>query len=251
MKKIVQVLAVLMFTAPALAGVLITCDKAGNSVTVGYDASGMDQLPRAFALDITVDGGTIVPGSVGDLSDDFYIYPGSIVINPDGTVQDFGSPVASQVDYPDGTLGGPGTSGMTIEMGSLYAAEDPTHKNPPPPAGDLLSFDVTGGTVTIAENVRRGGVVMEDLSPADPEFAACEEEGCPCLGDLDGNSQIDLQDLSALADMLVAAGPPFVIPVGAGHCGDFESNLQVDLQDLSALVDILVAAGPPFIVPCQ
>ena len=253
MKRIVLVLAVLIFTAPVLAGVQITCVKLSNTVTIGYDCSGMGKLVRAFALDITVDGGTIVQGSVGGFSADYYIYPGSIVINETtGEVTDYGSPVASQADYPDGTLPGPGTNGMTIEMGSLYATNDVEHPTAPPDVGNLLSFDVTGGTVTIAENVRRGGVVMEDLSPAEPVFGPCPDDGCPCLGDLDGNDQIDLQDLDAMVNLLVAAGPPFMVPVASGHCGDMVATFgQVDLQDLDAMVTLLVGAGPPFIVPCQ
>jgi hypothetical protein len=66
------------------------------------------------------------------------------------------------------------------------------------------------------------------------------------------NNQVDLQDLDAMVNMLVAAGPPFIVTVGPGHCGDLAAPmLQVDLQDLDAMVNMLVAAGPPFIVPCE
>ena len=79
-----------------------------------------------------------------------------------------------------------------------------------------------------------------------------EPPGCPCPGDLDSNDQVDLQDLDALVNMLVAAGPPFIVPVGPGHCGDLVAETgQVDLQDVDALVNMLVNAGPPFIVPCE
>jgi hypothetical protein len=77
---------------------------------------------------------------------------------------------------------------------------------------------------------------------------ACE---CPCLGDMDTNDQVDLQDLDAMVNLLVAAGPPFIVTVGPGHCGDLDANDQVDLQDLDAMVNMLVAAGPPFIVECE
>jgi hypothetical protein len=76
---------------------------------------------------------------------------------------------------------------------------------------------------------------------------------CPCLGDLAAPAgQVDLQDLDAMVNMLVAAGPPFIVTVGPAHCGDMaEPTGQVDLQDLDALVNMLVAAGPPFIVQCE
>ena len=64
--------------------------------------------------------------------------------------------------------------------------------------------------------------------------------------------QVDLQDLDAMVNMLVAAGPPFIVSVEPGHCGDMaEPTEQVDLQDLDAMVNLLVSAGPPFIVPCE
>ena len=55
-----------------------------------------------------------------------------------------------------------------------------------------------------------------------------------------------------MVNMLVAAGPPFIVSVEPGHCGDMaEPTEQVDLQDLDAMVNLLVSAGPPFIVPCE
>ena len=91
----------------------------------------------------------------------------------------------------------------------------------------------------------RGILNAFELAPAG------EPPVCLCPGDLDDNDQVDLQDLDALVNLLVAAGPPFIVTVGPGHCGDFDENGQVDLQDLDALVNLLVAAGPPFIVPCE
>ena len=76
---------------------------------------------------------------------------------------------------------------------------------------------------------------------------------CDCLGDLTAPAgQVDLWDLDAMVNMLVAAGPPFIVHVEGGHCGDMAAPMgQVDLQDLDALVNLLVGAGPPFIVPCE
>ena len=75
--------------------------------------------------------------------------------------------------------------------------------------------------------------------------------GCSCAGDLTEDGQVDLDDLQAVADILLAAGSPFVVPVEPNHCGDTNSDGQVDLDDLQAVADILLAAGSPFIVPCQ
>ena len=46
--------------------------------------------------------------------------------------------------------------------------------------------------------------------------------------------------------LTAAGGPPICL------CpGDLDTNGQVDLQDLDAPVNLLVNAGPPFIVPCE
>ena len=79
--------------------------------------------------------------------------------------------------------------------------------------------------------------------------------GCRCPGDVNpgsgGDGQIDLDDLQAVAAILLDAGSPFVVPVEAGHCGDLDANGQVDLDDLQAVAGILLDAGSPFIVSCE
>jgi hypothetical protein len=84
----------------------------------------------------------------------------------------------------------------------------------------------------------------------------CESVGaCLCPGNLEGGDQdVDLNDLTAMVDILLPAAPNFIVPVAAGHCGDIEPlgapDGDVDLNDLSALVDILLPAAPNFVVPC-
>ena len=75
---------------------------------------------------------------------------------------------------------------------------------------------------------------------------------CPCLGDLDSNSQVDLDDLQALAGILLDAGSPFIVPLEPGHCADLTGDDQkADLDDLQALAGILLDAGSPFIADCN
>jgi len=81
---------------------------------------------------------------------------------------------------------------------------------------------------------------------------ACEElEGCACPGDLNDDGQIDLEDLQAVAGILLDAGSPFIVPVEEGDCGDLNTDLQLDLEDLQAVAGILLQAGSPFVVPCE
>jgi hypothetical protein len=154
MKKISLVVAVLMLAAPAWATtVTITATDEGMGV-VRLDYSVSDaNLVRAFGLDITVDTGVIT--DVNCTSSDYYIYPGSITI-VGNTVTDYGT-CACANSYP-GTLGGIDTNGVTIEMASLYATNDPVHTTAPPLSGELLKFTVSADcNLTILGNAARTG----------------------------------------------------------------------------------------------
>lgn len=143
-------------TSPARATVYLNCADLGNGVIeLSYDFSEEEVRVRAFSLDIRVSNGIIT--SVGNFSPHYQIYPDSIYIDEYGEVVDWGTPVCPSSEPC--TLGGLGTSGMTIEMGSLYYGEP----NAPPPTGVLLTFTISAECgITIEENVCRGGVVFED-----------------------------------------------------------------------------------------
>ena len=159
MKKILLVLTVLALTAPCWAAVSVSCTAVGGDVTVSYAVTGGDPNNiRAFGLQIDVNNGaTIIIDEVNDVNDaDYYIFPSSIVIDGDGNVTDYGKGVAA---------GGNGSSTMTLEMGSLYAAEDTAHPCEPPQSGVICTFSVSKEcTVSIVNDTARGsgGVVMED-----------------------------------------------------------------------------------------
>ncbi len=167
----VSILAVLLLTPPAVATVTITCGDLGNWIAeLSYDASGEPCLVRAFALDITVEGGATIESisdyKVGEstAADPGYgIFPGSIQIDPvTGEVIDWGTPVADPTNHP-GTQPGLGTGGITIEMVSLYSGAE----NAPLVSDTLcrVAIDPNGASavyVSIAENTIRGGIIMED-----------------------------------------------------------------------------------------
>jgi len=164
MRKLCFVLTALLLTVPAMATIQITCAQVDdtNVVVVNYNAVADGNMPRAFGLDITVSAGVIA--SLVSHNGDFWVHPGNIVIT-DGNVTSEGSPVALVTDPC--ALGGIGTSGMTIEMGSLYADGDPDHNTPPANSGELLRFIVsTDCTVTVAGNPARGNVVNETTAEA-------------------------------------------------------------------------------------
>ena len=75
-------------------------------------------------------------------------------------------------------------------------------------------------------------------------------EQCRCPGDMNDDTQVDLDDLQLVAQMLLDAGSPFVVPCNTGDCADINSDGQIDLEDLQAIADILLDEGSPFIAPC-
>jgi hypothetical protein len=178
MRKLCYALTALLLTAPALGGVTVSCVAVANDVTVSYVASDDANLPRAFGIDVTVDGDGTITG-LTDLSDDYWVHPGTIVIT-DGNVSSEGSPEAPSSD--PGAKPGIGSNGITLEMGSLYAAGDPCHPNEPPLSGDLVSLKIGGsGTVhvTISGNAARGNVVLETTAEADVNYTS----GCDVVFD--------------------------------------------------------------------
>jgi hypothetical protein len=129
------------------------------------------EIIRAFALDVTVDRGQIVgisnffrgqsvPGSTG-----YGIFPASfrdhITIGSGTNIDWSGSdytPLAVVADNPSGTLPGLNSSGVTLEFGALWQANDPSAI--PAPTGTLCLLALSqGAQVSIAPNVSRGGVV--------------------------------------------------------------------------------------------
>ena len=154
---------------------------------------------------------------------------------PDGTCVDL---PPTDCRLRDGRPQGPGTacSGTTIAC----CLDDGICMDIDP-----LCCDDLGGTPGYAD------MCLGDLNGNNIDDAC--EEPCQCLGDMAASEgQVDLKDLDAMVNLLVAAGPPFIVrcPDVRCYCGDMDSNGQVDLRDLDAMVNMLVAAGPPFIVQC-
>jgi hypothetical protein len=169
MKKVLVTLVVLALALPAWARVDIWCTTEGNEVTVNFRVVGEPNKVSGFGLDITVDSGAKIK-SISNLSADYWVYPGSIVIL-NGEVNDVGTPIGDPVKFP-GTLGGLDTNGVSLEMGALH---DPPGDSYLPSSGALLKFKVDKDCcVTIRENAVRGGVVLTNPSiPVDPNFTGC------------------------------------------------------------------------------
>jgi hypothetical protein len=177
MKKFILPLAVVLLATPAWATVAITVvDEGDCTAAINYAVSGEPNKARAFALDITVDAGTI--DAISDYMKGegafFGIFPASfrdyITVDPatgevtTWDVNDY-TPLADPND--PGALGGLGTAGVTIEMGALYYPTGDSSPNAPPDSGTLCKLAVSEGcNMTVAENATRGGIVLTDPSVA-------------------------------------------------------------------------------------
>jgi len=260
MKKILLVLAILLIASPTWAGLTIEATATDcNEVTITYDMDDTDpNLPRAFALEISLSQENDANiGPVTEVHPEFHVYPGSIVITG-GVVTNQGTPVADS-----------DANSIIVEMGSLYAATDPCHTSPPAENGTLLVFKVQNDAacdVILAQNAIRGGVVMEDttqeFSPSYVTLIGCHVDGCVgCKGDVTGDTQVSIGDLSAVVAALSPAyagsTPPYTAcPPPAGlEQGDVTGDGCLSIADLSAIVAYLSPAyagsTPPYTGPCM
>ncbi len=172
MKKIIPLLMAVLAFIPASA-VTITCvDEGNNIVRIDYDSTGEISLPKAFGLNVTVDNGAVIQQvfdyKVGDsniTSLGYGIFPGTIKINDAGQIIDWGKPDVN--DGSLGTLGGTGTSGVTLLMTSRYSGSE----NAPRVKDTLCRILVDTGSaqtvnVQIGLNSRLGGIVLENAAIA-------------------------------------------------------------------------------------
>jgi hypothetical protein len=274
MRTLILALTVLLFAAPVWATVTITVEQDATDpqkVWIGY-TSDEAELIRAFALDLVAEHNIVEVNdfAVGDDNGGYGIFPGtfaaSIAVNPTtGMVDNWDvagySPVAPAGD-PD-ALGGIGTTGVTIEMGSLYDTAAPGMTE-----GILCSVTMepeTTGELCVTANAIRGNVVLESAAevqdlvvacgnygggecfpssdPAYNDWAAFGKPDCwcyarQCHGDADGQRQgsiitgymyVSTNDLVVLADAWQIKEPtkgPGILSVPGGICADFNHDKQ-------------------------
>jgi hypothetical protein len=271
MRKIVTILAVLLLASPAMAAVTVSvADNADLTGTISYNDTGDPCYVRAFALDITVDGGAVITGVTAAMSGDcnatdkgYGIFPGSFARYVVAADPNWADPCYSPLGYPDDlpgdTQGGLGTSGITVEMGSLYV-----DGNAPPSSGVLCTVTVSETcNMTVVANAGRAGVVLEDASAIAPDLSGatgvevpCEQAGClTCQGDWDedGNREL-VDDLMVFMAVLDQGGTFANIPLGDpryNYCGDWDGDGNMELvDDLMVMMAVLDQGGTFANLPC-
>ncbi|MFC1780990.1 hypothetical protein ACFLZ8_01830 [Planctomycetota bacterium] len=288
MKKVFFALILFMLASPAWATIFITATDLGDGM-VAIDYSGTE-LARAFALDITVDNGAITGITdyvIGDDNSGYGIFPANfsrhITVLDTGEVETWDvndyTPIANAGD--PGALGGLGTDGITIEMGSLYDTQAPATE------GRLCTlFCSETCLLTVTTNATRGNVVLEDATQAEvdvtdatdvlvnvgitTEFTGAHIEeweavGSPdcwltsinprqCYGDADGLAQGDDNYWVSNNDLNILIGAwnkPLIALTGNQICADFDhlpqgsQQYRVSTNDLDILIaNWNIANGP-------
>jgi hypothetical protein len=213
MKKIIFVLAICFIAVPAFAVDVSLVDNIESDGTIsvvytGADANATSTMPRAFALDITIDSpGTFTDvlgykndwahdanaedetGESNSLYPGYGIYPARITWLPSEAqkprkVDSWGTPLALTTD-PGGAGTGLNTGHLVLELGSLYYdnPESTEDSNTPRAEGTLCKIAVTCGEAPpeglnihmTDEDIYRGGLVFEDgsLGEIDANIAIC------------------------------------------------------------------------------
>lgn len=190
MRKILLIVAMLMIAvAPAMATITVNAKHIGFPIKAGVSCSVCEvnyvcsagEKVRAFALEVSVSNGYTITAihdfNIGESNKVGYgvatahagygIFPGKFrdLINaadPNFSLDANYNPIAPVTDL-DAPGTGLGTNKIIVELGSLYVGDN----NAPPATGSLFRFDIMGPTgtatnITLAANVSRGGVVLED-----------------------------------------------------------------------------------------
>jgi len=258
MKKVLVILAILVVAVPAMASVTITAtQRAGTKIVdIGYTVTGEPNYMRAIAIDITASDQTITDinnyfvGECNATKQGYGIFPGNIAINAQGVVTSYGTPVAPAADPC--ALGGLGTQGITVEMGSLYTGS--LH-----PANSGILFSITTAdctTLSFSVNAKRGGVVMENVANPSvtlptPLVMVCAQAAI-CKGDFDLDGAVTLDDLAQMvASLDVAAADEYAYVCPEFCPGDFDGDGAVTLDDLAQMVASLdLAAADEYAYVC-
>jgi hypothetical protein len=154
-----------------------------NLIDLNYAGADPCNLPRAFGLNVEVNTPVLITAVSGYKTDGestaaskgFGIFPAKIVIEANGNVLSWGTPLADEVNDPGAAGTGLGTSKVVLEFGSLYFGDT----NAPATSGTLCTLKVACNGSTSAFNVTateedtyRGGIVYEDGTAPSPNLSA-------------------------------------------------------------------------------
>ena len=237
MRKLCLALLVLALTIPTMGAVNITLTRVGdtNQLTLGFTS---DAEVRAFAFDVTVTDAALLTSTitrVGGADANYYVTPTNVGFTTIGNVLrpwPYNSPAVDA-----------NASKFTVEMGSLYASNDPcsAHKFPPPLTGNLVTFYVAKAkrgadnqiTVTVTQaNAKRGKVVLKgppvtSVDPVLPAAVVLQWE-CMQVGEKVGGVQIGAAEYANW----ITLNKPLSWCHPGHYLGDANLDCVIDTTDL-------------------
>jgi hypothetical protein len=171
MKIQILILTIALVASPALAlNVYLSREGTSNIIDVNYSGADANNLPRAFALDVTIDSPGLIAnvnnykldGESTSASRGYGIYPARIDINSGGVVLGWGTPLADGND-PGAAGTGLGTNHIILEFASLYSGD----ANKPATSGRLCNLTINPNgagylNIRVQSETARGSVVLED-----------------------------------------------------------------------------------------
>jgi len=162
MKKVVCLIAVLALTAGVYAqNVTITAAVDGDTITLGYDATGSAAMPVGFSF--IVDAGTASLAAAGDvgLADSFFDVFIDFAADDPAAYQAGANPTTGVLAgaHPIAKADGAGAATFPATVFAVSAAEL-ANVATIPATGTICTLKMTGtGTVCFSEDTLRGGVV--------------------------------------------------------------------------------------------
>lgn len=156
---------------PAEGAVSVLVRDNNGRAAIEYECTAGERI-QSFALDVTVNQGHIVAithyfrGPNSAHQQGYGIFPASFrehIVVASGTNANWDapaySPLAVVTDHPGDTLPGLGSSGVTLEFGTLWETSIPT--SAPSASGTLCWLEISqAAQVSITPNARRGGVIL-------------------------------------------------------------------------------------------
>ena len=172
-KSRIGLLVAYLFAVSAFSEVRVFVQESNSLAWIKYECTA-GEVVRAFALNVSVDEGSIVgisdffKGPCTEEAQGYGIFPASLrdhITIGSGTAVSWDvngyTPLAVPADDPENTLPGLNSRGVTLEFGALWNPAAPA--TIPGPTGTLCSLRISkSATVSVTPNQSRGGIVGFD-----------------------------------------------------------------------------------------
>jgi len=249
MKKVVCLIAVLALTAGVYAqNVTITATVEGDTITLGYDATGSAAMPVGFSF--IVDAGAASLNAAGDVgigADSFFDVFIDFAADDPAAYQAGANPDTGIFAgaHPIAKADGAGAAAFPAKVFAISAAELAKVATIPA-TGTICTLKMTGtGSVCFSEDTLRGGVVDATGAAMTVTLPGCVDvpsgpTDCLYVGQVFSYTgpgpAVTLTVTQAMVDKWIALGKPDCWCCLAQKAGNgVATNTRVDTGDLNEL----------------